>query len=118
LERDRVRGVNERRVLADLVALVRHAVQMDDELTPYPAQVAERYREWLTAQESGGRIFTGEQLWWLDRIAEHIGVNLSVRPDDLSMGEFYNKGGQFAAQRVFGDTLPTLLDELNRALGE
>jgi len=118
LERDRVRGVNERRVLADLVALVRHAVQMDDELTPYPAQVAERYREWLTTQESSGRIFTGEQRWWLDRIAEHIGVNLSVRADDLSMGEFYNKGGQFAAQRVFGESLPVLLDELNRALGE
>jgi type I restriction enzyme R subunit len=118
LERDRVRGVNERRVLADLVALVRHAVQMDDELTPYPAQVAERYREWLAAQESSGRIFTGEQRWWLDRIAEHIGVNLSVRADDLSMGEFYNKGGQFVAQRVFGESLPALLDELNAVLGE
>lgn len=118
LERDRVRGVNQRRVLADLVALVRHAVQMDDELTPYPEQVSQRYRDWLTAQEAGGRTFSAEQRWWLDRIAEHIGVNLSVRADDLSMGEFYNKGGQFAAQRVFGDGLPALLDELNRALGD
>jgi hypothetical protein len=39
-----------------------------------------------------------------------------VRPDDLSVGAFYNKGGQFAALRVFGDELPALLEELNREL--
>lgn len=36
LERDRVRSVNQQRVLTDLVSLVRHAVEMDEELTPYP----------------------------------------------------------------------------------
>ncbi|WP_345326344.1 type I restriction-modification enzyme R subunit C-terminal domain-containing protein [Candidatus Villigracilis proximus] len=72
----------------------------------------------MTAQERNGRTFTNEQRWWLDRIAEHIGVNLSVRTDDLSVGEFYNKGGQFAAVRVFGDGLSALLDELNVVLGE
>jgi type I restriction enzyme R subunit len=113
LERDRVRGANERRVLADLVSLVRHAVQLDDELVPYPERVAARYREWLTAQQ---RDFTPEQRWWLDRIAEHIGVNLAVRPEDLSVGEFYNKGGQFAALKLFGAELPKILDELNAVL--
>jgi type I restriction enzyme R subunit len=115
LERDRVRGANERRVLADLVSLVRHALQLDEELVPYPERVAARYREWLTAQQ---RDFTPEQRWWLDRIAEHIGVNLAVRPEDLSVGEFYNKGGQFAARKLFGEALPALLDELNVVLGE
>ena len=118
LERDHVRGVNERRVLADLVSLVRHAVQLDEDLTPYPERVAVRYHEWLSAQETGGRTFSPEQRWWLDRIAEQIGVNLAVRPDDLGVGEFYNKGGQFAAARVFGEGLPALLDELNTVLGE
>lgn len=115
LERDRVRGANERRVLADLVSLVRHAVHLDEELVPYPERVAARYREWLAAQK---RDFTPEQRWWLDRIAEHIGVNLAVRPEDLSVGEFYNKGGQFAARKLFGESLPGLLDELNAVLGE
>lgn len=116
LERDRVRGVNERRVLADLVSLVRHAVQLDDELVPYPERVAARYHEWLAAQEANGRAFSAEQRWWLDRIAEHIGVNLAVRPDDLTVGEFYNKGGQFAARKLFGEALPAILDELNAVL--
>jgi len=35
-------------------------------------------------------------------------VNLAVRPEDLGVGAFYNKGGQFAAQREFGEGLPAL----------
>lgn len=117
LERDRVRGVNERRVLSELVSLVRHAVQLDDELVPYPERVALRYQEWLAAQETAGRQFSEEQRWWLDRIAEHIGVNLAVKAEDLSVGAFYNKGGQYTARRVFGKELNSFLDELNSVLG-
>jgi type I restriction enzyme R subunit len=58
LERDRVRGGGGKRVLTDLVSLVRHAVQLEDELIPYPDLVRHRYREWLAAQE---RAFTEEQ---------------------------------------------------------
>ena len=54
LERDKVRGVGAKRVLTDLVSLVRHAVQMEDELIPYPDLVWRRYRDWLEMQESGG----------------------------------------------------------------
>ena len=49
-----MRGVNERRVLADLVSLVRHALLADEELVPYPERVARRYFEWIAAQESCG----------------------------------------------------------------
>jgi type I restriction enzyme R subunit len=116
LERDRVRGVNERRVLADLVSLVRHAVLADEELVPYPERVARRYREWIAAQETLGRVFTPVQRWWLDSIAAHIGVNLSISADDLNASPFFEKGGQVAAVKAFGNELPALLDELNEAL--
>ena len=43
-----MRGARAERVLTDLVSLVRHAVQMDDELVPYPELVRRRYDEWLT----------------------------------------------------------------------
>lgn len=118
LERDRVRGVNERRVLSDMVALVRHAVQLDDELLPYPERVAQRYREWLAAQEVEGQKFSERQRWWLDRIAAHIGVNLAVGVEDLNLSPFFERGGQLAAARVFERELPRLLDELNSALGD
>ena len=116
LEHDRVRGVNERRVLADLVSLVRHAILADEELVPYPERVADRYHEWIAAQEATGRSFTPSQRWWLDNIAAHIGVNLSISAGDLNASPFFEKGGQMAAVRTFGKDLPVLLDELNQAL--
>ncbi len=116
LERDRVRGVGGRRTLTDLVSLVRHAVQLEDELIPYPDLVHHRYREWLAAQESEGRAFTEEQRWWLDRVAETIGVNLSVTSDDFQVGALFERGGWIAARRLFGTELPVLLEELNEAL--
>jgi type I restriction enzyme R subunit len=124
LERDRVRGVGARRTLTDLVSLVRHAVQLEDELIPYPDLVQRRYREWLAAQETrpeqgrrgAGRAFTGEQRWWLDRVAEAIGVNLSVTSDDFQVGALFERGGWIAARRLFGADLPVLLEELNDAL--
>jgi len=70
LKRDHVRGINEHRVLADLVSLVRHAVQLDEELLPYPEHVTARYCEWL------------------GRVAEHSGGGLALRRDDLGVGEF------------------------------
>jgi type I restriction enzyme R subunit len=116
LEKDKVRGVGGKRVLTDVVSLVRHAVELDDELVPYPERVRQRYEAWLAAQEADGRKFTEEQRWWLDRIAEHIGVNLGISTQDFDYGEFFNKGGQVAAIRLFGADLPSILEELNNQL--
>jgi type I restriction enzyme R subunit len=117
VEKGKVRSTSAKRALTDLVALVRHAVQPDEEeLVPYPEQVQVRYREWLAAQEAAGRSFSAEQRWWLDRVAEHVGVNLTISPDDFDYGEFFNKGGRIAATRNFDSNLVTLLEELNTAL--
>jgi type I restriction enzyme R subunit len=116
LEKDKVRGVGAKRVLTDLVSLVRHAVALEDELVPYPDRVRQRYHDWLAAQESDGRTFTEEQRWWLDRIAATIGVNLSVRREDFQYGELFNRGGWFAARKLFGEELPELLEEMNETL--
>ncbi|MBX3001256.1 MAG: DEAD/DEAH box helicase family protein [Caldilineaceae bacterium] len=116
LEKDRVRDASGRRVLSDLVSLVRHALQLDDELVPYPQLVQQRYALWLAAQERSGKRFSAEQRWWLDKIAEHVGVNLDIRPDDLSGGEFYRRGGYVAARHLFGGEVNSILAELNSAL--
>jgi type I restriction enzyme, R subunit len=116
LEKDRVRGAGAKRVLTDLVSLVRHAVQIDEELVPFPERVQRRYLDWLEAQEAAGRGFTSEQRWWLDRIAEHIGVNLCMGVEDFAYGEFFNKGGQVGAIRVFGREIYPILEELNNNL--
>jgi type I restriction enzyme R subunit len=115
LERDRVRGAAGERVLTDLVSLVRHAVGVEEELAPYTDGVRERYEAWLQQQESMGRTFTPQQRQWLDRIAESIGVSLTLEPRDLD-DVFSEEGGRIAARRVLGSEWIPLLDELNAAL--
>lgn len=116
LEKDRVHGAGQQRVLADLVSLVRRAA-LDEDLVPYPQRVEQRYQEWLAAQTASGRSFTPPQRWWLDEIARHIGINVSIHLDDLNYFSFQGHGGQVAAQRLFGAQLDALLEELNTTLG-
>lgn len=117
LEKDRVRGAGEKRILADLISLVRHAA-MDEELVPYPERVQQRYEAWLQSQEAQGKIFTPQQRWWLDEIARHIGINVSISMDDLNYFGFQARGGQLAAKRLFGDQIETVIEELNKELGQ
>ncbi len=117
LERDRVRGAAAPRVLTDLVALVRHALQPAGELTPYPEQVRARYEAWLAAGERAGKAFTPEQRWWLDKIAETIGLNLSVEPEDFDNdGAFMARGGRWGAAEALGPEWRDVLAEMNREL--
>lgn len=117
VEKDRVRGASAPRVLTDIVALVRHTVRPEDDLLiPYPELVAQRYENWLAEQEAAGRSFTPEQRWWLDHIAEHIGVNLAIRPEHLDIGAFFQRGGRGGARRDLGDEWLDVLDEMNEEL--
>lgn len=116
LEQSRVRGAGEKRVLADLVSLVKHAA-LDEDLVPYPERVEQRYQEWLAAQENNGKIFTPQQRWWLDEIARYIGINISIRIEDLNAYSFQNRGGQLAAQKLFKPNIEMILEELNLQLG-
>jgi type I restriction enzyme R subunit len=116
LEKDRVRGAGEKRILADLISLVRHAA-MDEELVPYPERAQQRYEAWLQSQEAQGKTFTPQQRWWLDEIARHIGINVSISMDDLNYFGFQARGGQLAAKKLFGGNLENIITELNIKLG-
>jgi len=112
LHKDQVRGSGQARVLADLVSLVRHAA-LDEDLEPYPERVARRYQEWME-----GKDFTPAQRTWLNEIARHIGINVSIRLADLNDYAFRPRGGQVAAMRVFGERLPLVLEDLNVSLNQ
>ena len=49
IEPERVHMNQTKRLLTDLVALVRHTLQPDSDLIPYPEQVSTRYADWLEA---------------------------------------------------------------------
>jgi type I restriction enzyme, R subunit len=115
LEKSRVRG-SGRRMVTDLVSLVRFALEQETILAPFAETVQDRFARWLSAQESAGRTFTPEQREWLEMIRDHIAASLTVDADDFEYVPFSERGGLGKAYALFGDRLTPLLDELNEVL--
>lgn len=102
--------------LADVVALVRHAIEPETVLMPVAVTVDERYQAWLADRATAGVTFTTEQRNWLDAIKDHIAASLSIDRDDLDDVPFNQIGGLGRAHELFGDKLTAILDELNSRL--
>ena len=112
----RVKGRSQAGRFADLVALVRFALEQQPVLAPFSDSVSERFHEWLKDKAKSGAVFTPEQLTWLGLIRDHIATSLTIEPDDLELSPFNQRGGLGKAHQLFGEKLPELLDELNSAL--
>jgi type I restriction enzyme R subunit len=115
LDASRVYGSGHR-ILTDLVQLVRFALEQEEELVPFPEIVRERYEAWLLQQENAGRMFSAEQLVWLERIRDTIAASLAITREDLMGPGFAERGGLGKAYDLFGDELNSLLEELTREL--
>lgn len=116
LSSDKVRG-NPAGTLADIVMLVRYALQQSETLEPLPAIVAGRFNLWLGREEKAGRSYTEEQKAWLTAIRDHLAVNIEIRPEDMMEApEFSARGGIVRARALFGARLPALLEELTDTL--
>ena len=111
-----MKGRSQAGRFADLVALVRFALEQQPVLAPFADSVAERFDEWLREKADAGTLFTAEQLAWLELIRDHIATSLSIEPDDFEYSPFSQRGGLGRAHEVFGAWLTTLLEELNTKL--
>ncbi|OIQ90414.1 type-1 restriction enzyme R protein [mine drainage metagenome] len=116
LEASKVKGASGKRILTDLVSLVRFAIHQDNELVPFPERVNANFKAWLAGQESAGKKFTEEQMWWLEKIRDHIAAELQIVPDDFELVPFNQKGGLGKVYQLFGDELNTLIEQLNETL--
>jgi type I restriction enzyme R subunit len=112
----KVKGRSQAGRFADLVALVRFALEKQSVLTPFADSVSERFGAWLMDTAKAGTAFTPEQLVWLNLIRDHIATSLSIEPDDFDLAPFSQRGGLGRAHQLFGELLPKLLDELNEVL--
>jgi type I restriction enzyme R subunit len=124
----KVKGRSQAGRFADLVALVRFALEQQPVLEPFAESVTTRFNEWLMdkakahAQQStinhqpAAPVFTPEQLSWLNLIRDHIATSLSIDREDLELSPFNQLGGLGKAHQLFGEKLPALLDELNTVL--
>jgi type I restriction enzyme R subunit len=113
---DKVKGRTQAGRFADLVALVRFALEQQPVLAPFADSVSDRFNEWLMDKAKAGTVFTPEQLAWLNLIRDHIATSLSIEPEDLELSPFNQRGGLGKAHQLFGEQLSELLDELNEAL--
>jgi type I restriction enzyme, R subunit len=128
LEKSKVKGASAKRILTDLVSLVRFAIHQDNELIPFPERVNANFKVWLASQHQtpsplagegrgeGAIKFTSEQLRWLEMIRDHIAANLSIAPDDFEYAPFSQQGGLGRVHELFGDKLSMIIEELNETL--
>lgn len=113
LQKGKVKGSNQKRLLTDIVSLVRFAMQQDNELVPYPERVQANFKAWLAQH---GQPFTPEQQHWLEMIRDHIAANLGIELEDFDYAPFSQEGGLGKVHQLFGEQLPRVMDELNREL--
>jgi type I restriction enzyme R subunit len=132
LDKSKVKGESRRRILTDLVSLVRFAMHQDNELVPFPERVNANFKAWLAQQaqaiqsedssrHSGegrnpGLPFTPDQMHWLEMIRDHIAANLGIVPDDFEYSPFAQEGGIGKVYQLFGAELPKVLEAMNREL--
>ena len=113
---EKVRGRSAINRFADLVPLVRFALEQQPVLQPFADSVTERFNSWLNEKIKTGAVFTPDQIAWLNLIRNHIATSLSIEPDDFEYAPFSQQGGLGKAHQLFGDQLPKLLEELNEVL--
>lgn len=112
----KVQGRSAMNRFADLVPLVRFALEQQPVLKPFAESVTERFNEWLMDKAKAGITFNPEQLAWLNLIREHIATCLAIEPDDFDYAPFAQQGGLGKVHELFGNGLNFILNELNHVL--
>ncbi|MEX8520426.1 MAG: DEAD/DEAH box helicase family protein [Leptothrix sp. (in: b-proteobacteria)] len=116
----RVKGMETRRQLTDLVSLVRFALGLDGaqaELRPFSDDVDRRFQAWIfrhNAQRTTA--FTPEQTDWLRLMKDHIASSCSISRSDFDYAELAGRGGLQKVWHVLGKELDSLMNEMNLEL--
>lgn len=116
IETDKVRGTSAADRAADLVSLVRFALNQEATLVPFAETVQTRFDAWLADQSAAGVTFSLEQGQWLEMVRDHVARSLSMDTEDFDSTPFSQQGGLWRAHTLFGDRLTPLLEELNGVL--
>lgn len=116
LQRSKVKKAGPKKLLTDIISLIRFATGHEQVLEPFSESVNEKFEEWLGKQERLGRKFTLEQKEWLSMIKNHISTSISIGMDDFELSPFYEKGGAVKVYQLFGNEVSDILNDLNKVL--
>ncbi len=114
LDASKVKGRMRSRI-ADLLALLRFELGLDQELKPFAEVIEWRWQQWLQEQDATAR-FTAEQMQWLELMKDVVTESLVVTAADFDLGELAARGGLGRAHTDFGGNLGEVIAELNREL--
>jgi type I restriction enzyme R subunit len=113
---NKVRGASERKMLTDLIALLRYELCIDPELAPFSELVNRNFRDWVFRKNAGHQQFSEEQMEWLRLIKDYIVTSVQLDKDDLENTPFAEKGGLMRFWKLFGEGMDGVIEELNEAL--
>lgn len=116
VEKDKVKGAGAKRLLTDIVSLVRFALHQDGELVPYAERVEARFAHWLAQQANRGRRFAEQQVRWLEMMRDHVATSVAIEMEDFDGAPFVQEGGLGRASALFGKELAKVIQELNEVL--
>ncbi len=114
---DEYKGDNPANELTTIVALIRRVCGLDEKISPYADIVKRSFQTWIMNRHSGaGQKFNDEQMEWLRMIRDHIATSIHIERDDLDMAPFDAKGGLGKMYQLFGESMDTVLHEMNEVL--
>ena len=103
--------------LTALVSLIRRACGIDKSLSAYDKTIDENFKKWIFQQNAGQHNrFTQEQMDWLRMIKDHVVSSYHIELDDFDNLPFDAHGGRGKMYQLFGDSMTSIIDELNEVL--
>jgi len=109
---EKAHRVSYNKALVDIISMVKHAAREQEPLYTASERVQRAFANVMT-----GKQFNDEQLKWLERIREHLIVNLSIDKGDFEVIQVFTRfGGWGRANKTFNNQLNIILHDLNEAI--
>jgi type I restriction enzyme R subunit len=116
IDSKKVRGVSTKRMLTDIVSLLRYELKIDKELAPFSEIINRNFKSWVFNKNAGNIQFTEEQMDWLRMIKDHITSSMKISRESFDYTPFNESGGLGRYYQVFGQDYENILNEMNEAL--
>jgi len=117
LRANRVKGAGAKRMLTDIISLIRFELGEDTQLQPFSDHVNARFKDWVFEQNRRRpENFTEEQMEWLRMIRDHVTTSVQIEVEDFDNTPFAERGGLGQAYDLFGKELPEILSDINMGL--
>ena len=113
---NKVKGISTKRMLTDIVSLIRYELKIDKELAPFSEIINRNFKEWVFKKNAGHIQFTEVQMEWLRMIKDHIMTSMKITKGNFNFTPFDALGGIGKFYQVFGEEYEEIINELNEVL--